>query len=46
MCFYDKAKLYHPDSTKDQPEAIREINEEKFKRITAAYEILSNVDKK
>ena len=35
--FYGLAKKYHPDSTQSNPR-----DEEKFKQITAAYEILSN----
>jgi len=31
---------------KDKSMSIREANEEKFKRITAAYEVLSNAEKK
>jgi len=38
--------MYHPDSSKDKPIAIQEADEEKFKRITAAYEVLSNQSKK
>lgn len=36
--YKDKAKLYHPDITKDDGEA--------FKELTWAYEILSNADQK
>jgi len=34
--YYDLAKKYHPDSTKSTPK-----DEEKFKEITAAYNVLS-----
>ena len=37
--FYLLAKKHHPDAVGDCPK-----NEEKFKKITAAYEILSNED--
>ena len=35
--FYVLAKKHHPDAVGDCP-----INEEKFKKITAAYEVLSS----
>ena len=34
--YYNLAKKYHPDSTKSTPK-----DEEKFKQITAAYNVLS-----
>ena len=35
--FYKLAKQYHPDAIKSKPS-----DEERFKKITAAYDILSN----
>lgn len=39
--FYDAAKKYHPDSTKGDKEKL-----EKFKEITAAYEVLGDEQKR
>ena len=40
MRFYDLAKRYHPDTAAGK--SLQ--NQEKFKRITEAYEVLSNVE--
>ena len=40
-CYYKLAKKYHPDSVKSTPKDV-----EKFKQITAAYNVLSNEDTK
>ena len=37
--FYLLAKKHHPDAVGDCPK-----NEEKFKNITAAYEVIGNLD--
>jgi len=39
--FYLLAKKHHPDAADSSP-----TDEEKFKKITAAYDILSNTDLK
>lgn len=39
--FYELAKKHHPDSAASRPS-----DEEKFKKITAAYDILSNMQLK
>ena len=39
--YYTLAKKYHPDSVKSTPK-----DEEKFKQITAAYNVLSDEDTK
>jgi curved DNA-binding protein CbpA len=44
--FYEKAKIYHPDSQEGLEIAIKTAHEEKFKDLSAAYEILGNPDKK
>mmetsp|Transcript_4231 Transcript_4231/g.5648 ORF Transcript_4231/g.5648 Transcript_4231/m.5648 type:complete len:102 (-) Transcript_4231:925-1230(-) len=38
MKFYELAKKHHPDSAQSRP-----TDEEKFKQITAAYDVLSNM---
>lgn len=42
--YHKLAVEYHPDKTKDKPEAERETAEVKFKAITLAYEVLSDDD--
>jgi DnaJ-class molecular chaperone len=44
--FYEKAKIYHPDSQEGIEITQKSENEEKFKDLSAAYEILGNSDKK
>lgn len=44
--FYDLAKKYHPDQQGDACEELKLINKEKFQRVQAAYEILSDPEKK
>jgi DnaJ-class molecular chaperone len=41
--FYSMAKKYHPDS---QETKTTKVNEEKFKQISEAWEVLSNEDTK
>ena len=38
--YYELAKKHHPDAVQDKSE--KEDQDEYFKRITAAYEVLSN----
>ena len=40
--FYVLAKKYHPDMSKNLSEGVRKEYEDKFKSITAAYDILSD----
>lgn len=42
--YHRLAVEYHPDKTKDRPEAERELADIKFKAIALAYEILSDAD--
>ena len=44
--YYELAKKYHPDSTEGLSEAVKAANEEKFKRISSAYEVLGNKEHK
>jgi len=41
LAYREMAKKYHPDRNPDKPDF-----EEKFKRISAAYQVLSDLDKK
>lgn len=40
--FYELAKRYHPDSTDGLSEALIKHNEDKFKRISDAYDVLKD----
>lgn len=44
--YYALAKKYHPDSTEGLTQKTKEEFEDKFKRISAAYEILSDPTRK
>lgn len=44
--FYDLAKKYHPDSTEGLSDQVKETYSEKFKKISNAYEVLSDKAKK
>lgn len=44
--YYELAKKYHPDSLQHLSASSRSINEDKFKRISNAYEVLSDPDLK
>ena len=44
--FYDLAKKFHPDSSKNMTETMRINNEEQFKRIASAYSILADHSKR
>ena len=44
--YYALAKKYHPDSTEGLSFSSKREFEDKFKSVTAAYEILSDPDKK
>lgn len=38
----DAAHLYHPDRLQQMPESVRALAEAQFKRINAAYDVLSD----
>ena len=44
--YYSLAKKYHPDSTERMSATVKQDFEDKFKSISAAYEILSDPDKR
>lgn len=44
--FYASAKKYHPDSTQGHSAAHKKTAEDKFKKISDAYNVLSDKEKR
>ena len=44
--FYKLAKKYHPDGAETLSESQKDENEEKFKVVSGAYEVLSDKTKR